>query len=124
MENQTDTTMNSVLKWVILTANIFVIIGLVGLRQYAFGQHVADVNDAYQGMISRGLLDENKVENYAKEHNGWNPKDRLNSIGNPDGFVQLLFALGTGDCTLNAFAILFFVRQNKNPPNIRQLPPS
>src|SRR5208283_4534968 len=101
--------MNTVLKWIILTANIFVIIGLVGLRQYAFGQHEADVNDAYQGLINRGLLDESKVEIYAKEHNGWNPKDRLNSIGNPDGFVQMLFALGTGACIFNTFAIFFFV---------------
>ncbi len=96
--------MRTVLEWVIVALNVLAI--LFGLRQYARGQHDADVADAYKGLISRGLLDESKTETYAKAHNGWHVKDRLHSIGDPDGFVQMLFAVGIAVCVGNIVAIL------------------
>jgi hypothetical protein len=77
------------LKWTVVAANLFAIFVMLGLRSYAIGRHNVDVEDAYQGLISRGLLDESKAEAYAKEHNGWNPKDRLDDISNPAGLSKI-----------------------------------
>jgi hypothetical protein len=103
--------MRTSLKWLVVALNLAAIILLIGLRQYAHGYHDADVADAYQGLVSRGLLDESKAEAYARDHHGWNPKDRLHSIGDPDGFVQDVFVVGVIACIGNTAAILFLSRK-------------
>jgi hypothetical protein len=44
--------------------------------------------DAYQGLISRGLLDEAKVDAYARDNNGWHARDRIRD----NSQIQLAFA--------------------------------
>ena len=107
--------MQTFVKWVVIAANVFAIILFLGLYQYAHGRHTMEVEDAYQGLILRGLLDEGKSEAYAKDHNGWNPKDRLQDIGNPDGFVSMLSMLGFGVCIFNVVAILVLTRKKNTP---------
>jgi hypothetical protein len=101
------------MKWILL--NLTVILMLIGFRQYAYGYHDVDTEDAYQGLVSRGLLDDAKVAEYAKSHNGWQAKERLRAIGNPDGFFQDVFVLGIGTCFVNSAAILFITRRRPFP---------
>jgi hypothetical protein len=98
------------MKWIIILLNLIAIFALVGLRQYAHGYHRMETEDAYQGLVSRGLLDEAKSAEYARLHNGWHPRQRLQSIGNPDGFVQSIFVIGVGTCLLNSAAVFYLSR--------------
>ena len=104
--------MRAPFKWLVIALNLVAIVLLIGLCQYAHGYHEVDVADAYQGLVSRGLLDESKAEAYAKDHHGWNPKDRLHSIGDPDGFVLDIFIVGVVACIGNAAAILLLTRKH------------
>jgi hypothetical protein len=106
--------MRASLKWFVVVLNLAGIVVLVGLRQYAHGYHEIEVADAYHGLVSRGLLDEGKSEVYAKDHHGWNPKNRLSSIGDPNGFVQDIFLVGLAACIGNVVAILFLSRKNND----------
>jgi hypothetical protein len=104
--------MRTSLKWLVIALNLAAIVLLLGLRQYARGQHEADVADAYQGLVDRGLLDESKAAAYAQAHHGWNPKDRLHSIGDPNGFVQWLFVVGTIACIGNCITVFLLTKKH------------
>jgi len=65
------------IKWIIFVVNLVAVVGLTGLRQYAHGMQKVQAEDAYQGLISRGLLDEAKVEAHARENRGWHARDRI-----------------------------------------------
>jgi hypothetical protein len=101
------------MKWILVFLNVAAILVLIGLRQYAHGYHRMEAEDAYQGLISRGLLDEKKVEEYARLHNGWHPRERLASIGSPDGFVQNIFVVGVAACAINAVAVLMMLHRRR-----------
>jgi hypothetical protein len=98
------------MKWIVILLNLAAVFALVGLRQYAHGYHRMEAEDAYQGLVSRGLLDEAKSAEYARSHNGWHPRERLQSIGNPDGFVQVIFVVGVAACILNSAVIILLGR--------------
>ncbi|MDB6022384.1 MAG: hypothetical protein JWQ04_2241 [Pedosphaera sp.] len=109
----------------VLAANLFVIVFvLLGLRQYAHGYHTVEVKDAYQGLIDRGILDPAKDMAYAKDHNGWNAKERLGQIGNPAGFVDSLFwfqaSLAFAICSLSLTWHGILACTIKAPPSNRQ----
>ncbi len=99
------------MKWIVIAINLAAVCVFVGLRQYAHGYHNVDVEDAYQGLISRALLDDAEAAEYAQAHNGWHPKERLRSIGHPDGFVQVLFVGGVAVCLINSAAVLLLTRK-------------
>jgi hypothetical protein len=92
----------------VVAANILVILLLVGLRVYARGYHAVSVEDAYQNLINRGVVDEAKVQAFIKD--GWNLKERLRFIGNPDGFLQMFFVIAIGICAVNSMVILYLSR--------------
>lgn len=106
--------MQTSLKWFVVVLNLAAIVVLVGLRQYAHGYHDKNVADAYDGLVSRGMLDGEKADAYARDHNGWSPKNRLRSIGDPDGFLQDIFVVGVLACICNTAAILLFSRKRND----------
>ena len=94
----------------VIAANFLLVLMLLGIRDEDRVYHRQDVEDAYQGLVSRGLLDAAKSEEYARNHNGWHPRKRLEMIGAPSGFSELLFRLACGACIVNVVTILFLAR--------------
>src|SRR6266446_10191257 len=93
------------MKWIVIFLNLAAILALFSVRQYAHGYHRSETKWAYQAFVSRGSLDETKAEEYARTHNGWHQKTQLESIGNPDGFVQIVFVMGVAAIILNSIAL-------------------
>jgi hypothetical protein len=96
------------MKYVIITLNVVALLALIGLRQFAHGYHLNQTEDAYQELVVRGVWHDAQSAQYA---DGWSPRARLQSIGQPNGFVQYLFLVGAGVCILNSAAILRWPRR-------------
>src|SRR5580765_1188324 len=105
-----DTTMSKLLATLLIVANLLLVFLFLGLRGENTRHHRFDVEEAYQGLVSRGMLDEAKSEDYARTHNGWHPRKRLEMIGAPDGYPEVLFWMALGACAVNAATIFFLAR--------------
>ena len=99
------------MKWIVILVNALAIFILFGLRQYAHGYHRVEAENVYDGLVIRGLFDEAKLAEYAAARSPWHPKERLNAIGDPSGFVQIFFVTSVGVCVFNATAILLLSRK-------------
>jgi hypothetical protein len=100
------------MKWIIIVLNVVALVVAGGLRQGArsFPQHSAE--DAYQGLVSRELLNQTNVEAYARAHNGWHARDRLYSIADlGSSFAGELFYVVVFLCVMNSVAVLLLARK-------------
>jgi hypothetical protein len=102
------------MKWALVILNLAAIFVLFSVNQYARGHHRAEVDWAYQGLVKQGLLDDAKAEEFAQSHKGWHPRKFLESIGNPEEFVQVLFVIGAGACVFNSFGILVLAARKRD----------
>lgn len=95
------------MKLVLVTANILVVAALFLLRGYAHGYQHAEADNVYQNLIDRGLIEETRMDAYAKANKGWHLRDRLQRIGHPDGFVQMFFVAALSMCLFNTLVVFF-----------------
>ena len=106
--------MRSLLIGLLIAANLLALVVFLGLRQYAHGKHDEEAKGVYAQLVERGLLDEAKVQAYADSHRGWHPKERLNSISDPRGFIDIFCVSASVLGVVNAISFVCILVSWKN----------
>ena len=99
------------MKWLLILVNVAAVAGFLALRQYAHGFHRVQVESAYRALVNGGLFDEPRAAEFARTHNGVHPRQWLQQISNPNGFVNVLVLAAVAVCLVNSGAALLFMRR-------------
>jgi hypothetical protein len=99
------------MKWIIISLNLVAAIIFVLLGSAAISIHRVHSYSIYREFVTRGVIDEQKVNTLAQSNEHYDVVKRMQAIGNAESWFSEISNFAAIVCLLNATGIYFLMRK-------------